>query len=134
MKRINFVKIAKISRCCFISYIDRMFQRKTPYWESFEFSVSCHYSTLMVMVNLSKTCCHFPAAGSWGSDYHYRFFCFYIFVGSIAIFADNGVDLCRITLYCTVSIYFYLSSFEPVNKALDNWLILITGNNNSSDT
>ena len=97
MERIQTVNILQIGCCRLIGDIQRMLQRNIPYREGFKLGVAGLDAALILMIQLTQTGGELAAAGA-GSRYNDdRPGGFNIGIGTVALIADDQIDIRRIS-------------------------------------
>ena len=97
MERVNHIQVIQVSGSCFICQIDRMLQRDIPDGEGLKLGVASPDTTLIFMIQLGQTGCHFTAARARCCDNDQRTLGFDIFILAIALIADNTFHIIGIT-------------------------------------
>ena len=122
MERIDHINVHKIGRCRLVRQIHRMFQRKVPDRERFEFCVAGNSSPLVFVVQLRQTRGELSAARAGCGDNDERSGRFYEFVFTISFVADDGADVSRVSGYTVMKVmphsYVIEALYEPFGGLL----------------
>ena len=98
MKGVYHIEVPNISRSGLIGDIYRMFEREIPYGEGFELGISRLQTHFVIMIKLGKTGSQLATGRSRCGDDNQLVFSLNILIGAIALIADYGIYIRRITL------------------------------------
>ena len=119
MEGVDHVDVLQVYRCRFIGNVDRMLERNVPDRESLELRVSGFASTDILVIQLGKAGCQLAAAAARSGNDDQRLCDLNVWIGSITLFAYDGVDIRRVTFGEPVGVGFDPAVFQLIDKLID---------------
>ena len=97
VERVNHVHVVQVSRCSFVSEVDRVLERDVPNRERFKLGIASLDTALVFMINLREADSHLSTTRTRSGHHHEFARSFNKFILAITVIAHHERDVARIT-------------------------------------